>query len=85
MNKRQRLNRWLTFGGLSTLLFVTGCGLNHEQAARTQINHESPIETDETRIKVLLTSCMSCHGVDLGGVPGDGPSLQNIGVRYTKE
>jgi mono/diheme cytochrome c family protein len=86
MNKRQRLMRWLTFWGLCTLiLLVTGCSLNNEQVATKQVNNESSIEIDETRIKVLLPSCMSCHGVDLGGVPGDGPSLKNIGVRYAKE
>ncbi|RBW69628.1 c-type cytochrome [Bacillus taeanensis] len=50
----------------------------------TKENNEV-VKIDETRIKVLLRSCMGCDGGNLEGVPGDGPNLHNIGARYTKE
>jgi cytochrome c551 len=78
--------RWL-FLGVILLLFilVSACSTNDEQSGDDTKQEYASVEIDETRIKVLSRSCMSCHGVDLRGVPGDGPSLRNIGLRYTKE
>jgi cytochrome c550 len=78
--------RWL-FLGVILLLFilVSACSTNDEQSRDDTKQEYASVEIDETRIKLLATSCMSCHGVDLRGVPGDGPSLRNIGLRYTKE
>jgi cytochrome c550 len=78
--------RWL-FLGVILLLFilVSACSTNDEQSGDDTKQEYASVEIDETRIKVLSRSCMSCHGVDLSGVPGDGPSLRNIGLRYTKD
>ena len=49
-----------------------------------QIAYEDVV-IDESRIALLQRSCMSCHGVNLQGVPGDGPSLQAVGARLSAE
>jgi mono/diheme cytochrome c family protein len=78
--------KWLLLGAavLVTLL-VTVHSLNDDESQNEREQEYTAVEIDETRIKVLSRSCMSCHGVDLRGIPGDGPSLRNIGLRYTKE
>lgn len=79
--------RWSFLGVILLLIIlVSACSTNDENTRDdTKQKEYTSVEIDETRIKVLSRSCMSCHGVDLSGVPGDGPSLRNIGYRYTKE
>jgi mono/diheme cytochrome c family protein len=67
------------------ILVVAGCSDDGTTSVSENKQEQEYVQIDETRIAVLSRSCMSCHGIDLGGVPGDGPSLQTIGSRYSRE
>ena len=76
------------FVGLTILLLtliISACSSKSTDEDINKIDEQLVVEIDETRIATLQRSCMSCHGVDLSGVPGDGPSLNNIGSRLSKE
>lgn len=85
----KRNNRKLLYF-VSTVLFLVLVAASNDNSSPEQskdriVTEQATVEIDPTRIKVLQRSCASCHGINLGGVPGDGPPLTSIGARYTKE
>jgi mono/diheme cytochrome c family protein len=71
---------------LVVLLAACSSDQNEDKASEEQgqIAYEDVV-IDETRIALLKRSCMSCHGVNLQGIPGDGPPLKAIGARMSEE
>jgi cytochrome c5 len=84
-NKRLTKRRFVGLTILLLTLIISACSSKSTDEDNNKIDEQLVVEIDETRIATLQRSCMSCHGVDLSGVPGDGPSLNNIGSRLSKE
>ncbi|MCT2537586.1 cytochrome c [Aquibacillus koreensis] len=66
--------------GILTMIVLSIVGLDQQD----QIAQEDGTGGEEEVIQdpeVLIESCISCHGSDLGG--NNGPSLQNVGSDYS--
>lgn len=87
MNRNNKSIDWVIMSLiLLSFLVVAIYVSNNQRSVPEETKQEmSPVEIDEARLQILLISCKSCHGTNLEGVPGDGPSLQNVGSRYSKD
>ena len=61
----------LVFG---TTIFLAACGGNDEKATDGELDGE----------KLVMKSCIVCHGGDLGG-QGNTPAIADAGSHYTEE
>ncbi len=66
--------------GILAMVILSVQGLNQQEEIANGGGEEVALDPE-----AIAQNCIGCHGGDLEGVEGSGPSLQKIGSKYSEE